>query len=283
MEAPDSILARSLEKAAARIREADAVLIAAGAGMGVDSGLPDYRGANGIYNAYAPFARLGADYMKITRPSHFLRDPALAWGFWGYQMNLYRTTPPHEGVALLHEICRRLPNNHFVQTTNVEGHFTKAGFDPLRIHECHGSVCRFQCLHPCCRELWPADPVAIDPETMRARAPLPTCPHCGGLARPNVFMFGDTAYVWDHSAGQADRYRAWLDRQRGRRLVIIECGAGTVSPGLRNHGEQLIREHAGATLIRINPSEADVPAGPDFIRIPSGALQAIREIAGLLP
>lgn len=93
----------------------------------------------GLYNAYPPFAKLGADYMQMTRPSGFRKDPALAWGFGGFQLHLYRQTPPHPGFGILREICHAKPDNYFVQTTNVDGHFLKAGFDPHRVYECHGS------------------------------------------------------------------------------------------------------------------------------------------------
>lgn len=272
-----------IKQAAKIINESDALLIVAGAGMGVDSGLPDFRGSNGLYNAYPPFSQLGSDYMEMTRPSGFRWNPSLAWGFWGYQLNLYRKTNPHQGFHLLYEIAES-KQNCFVQTTNVDGQFQKAGFRTDRIHECHGSIHRLQCQHPCSEKVWSADTVKveIDPETMCMISPLPVCPDCGTVARPNIFMFGDTKYIWDFPKGHATRYRNWLSENKETCIAIIECGCGTVAPGMRNHSEEIVRDYPNAKLIRINPENPEVPDSENFISLKMNASLAIREIASFL-
>ena len=85
--------------AADAVRSADALLIGAGAGMGVDSGLPDFRGAEGFWKAYPPFR--GRQFAELSTPHWFGADPALAWGFFGHRLNLYRTATPHRGFAVL--------------------------------------------------------------------------------------------------------------------------------------------------------------------------------------
>jgi len=79
------------------IRQADGLLVTAGAGMGVDAGLPDFRGANGFWRAYPALAQSGIAFDEIASPVTFQTDPALAWGFYGHRLNLYRRTEPHEG------------------------------------------------------------------------------------------------------------------------------------------------------------------------------------------
>src|SRR5687767_9842489 len=93
MDSTDDLLAR----AAAAVRDADALLVTAGAGMGVDSGLPDFRGTEGFWRAYPAFARLGLRFEQLASPAWFARDPHLAWGFYGHRLNLYRATTPHAG------------------------------------------------------------------------------------------------------------------------------------------------------------------------------------------
>lgn len=63
------------DAAAEAVRQADALLITAGAGMGVDSGLPDFRGNEGFWRAYPAFAKLGLDFMSMASPGWFHRDP----------------------------------------------------------------------------------------------------------------------------------------------------------------------------------------------------------------
>src|SRR5438093_10269086 len=87
--------------AAEAIRSAEALLIGAGAGMGVDSGLPDFRGDEGFWKAYPPFKKLGLSFVELANPNWFHSDPALAWGFYGHRRNLYRSTQPHQGFAIL--------------------------------------------------------------------------------------------------------------------------------------------------------------------------------------
>jgi NAD-dependent SIR2 family protein deacetylase len=63
------------------ISDADALLVAAGAGMGVESGLSDFRGGQGFWNAYPLYKKMGLDIYDLANPEWFARDPELAWGF----------------------------------------------------------------------------------------------------------------------------------------------------------------------------------------------------------
>ena len=90
-----------LQQAAEAIRSAEGLVITAGAGLGVDSGLPVFRGDEGFWRAYPPFAKLGLSFEELANPGWFERDPAMAWGFYGHRFELYRRTTPHEGFALL--------------------------------------------------------------------------------------------------------------------------------------------------------------------------------------
>src|SRR5512143_2212890 len=95
-----------IERAAQSVRRADALLIGAGAGMGVDSGLPDFRGAQGFWRAYPVYEKLGLDFSSMANPRWFTADPAFAWGFYGHRLELYRKTVPHAGFALLERWAR---------------------------------------------------------------------------------------------------------------------------------------------------------------------------------
>jgi NAD-dependent SIR2 family protein deacetylase len=267
----------TLDRAAAAIAAADAILIGAGAGMGVDSGLPDFRGPQGFWRAYPPYERLGLQFTALANPRWFVQDPELAWGFYGHRMGLYRRTEPHEGFGILRRWVERMPLGGFVYTSNVDRHFQRAGFDPDRVVEVHGTIAAMQCLADCGIGIFPSDSyeVAIDEETMRAVPPLPSCPDCGSPARPNILMFGD--YGWDSSQSDAQHRRlgAWLKTLDRGRTVILEMGAGLSVPTIRIMSEDFI-DRPGGRLIRINPREPDAPAG--HLAIPTGALSALRAI-----
>lgn len=264
-----------LEKAAAAIRSADALLIGAGAGMGVDSGLPDFRGDEGFWRAYPPFR--GRSFAELSTPHWFHSDPELAWGFFGHRLNLYREKPPHAGFSILRRWAERRPMGYFVFTSNVDGHFQLAGFPGERVLECHGSIHYLQCANGCKAMVWAAHGVRIevDETTIRARSPAPSCPQCRGIARPNILMFGDWGWAPQRFYDQARRYEAWLSALEGSRVVAIEIGAGTAIPTVRYECER-----HGRTLIRINPREPETGAGG--IPVPLRALEALRQIDRLL-
>lgn len=126
-------------QAAQLIFHADAIIITAGAGMGVDSGLPDFRGNEGFWKAYPPLAKLGLSFVEMANPFWFENKPRLAWGFYGHRLNLYKATKPHQGFDILLKWSKTKPGGYFVFTSNVDGHFQKAGFDENHIEEVHGS------------------------------------------------------------------------------------------------------------------------------------------------
>jgi NAD-dependent SIR2 family protein deacetylase len=269
-----------LEKAAAAIREAEALLIGAGAGMGVDSGLPDFRGNEGFWKAYPPFAERGLSFVDLASPEWFEADPPLAWGFYGHRLGLYRSTEPHDGFELLARWSTRMAHGSFVFTSNVDGQFQRAGFPPDRVVECHGSIHHLQCSVPCSEAIWENDDsVSVDERTFRADPPLPACPDCGGVARPNILMFGDGGWLPHRTHRQLRALESWLSPLQGRRVAVVELGAGRSVPTVRFKCEGTA-SLLDATLIRINPREPEGPAGT--LSFAEGALAALRRLDDLL-
>jgi NAD-dependent SIR2 family protein deacetylase len=271
---------QQLQRAADLIADADALVVAAGAGIGVDSGLPDFRGNGGFWKAYPALARARMEFARIASPQAFRATPALAWGFYGHRLALYRATLPHAGFALLRQWGERMAHGYAVFTSNVDGQFQKAGFDPLRIDECHGSIHHLQCLGPCGEDIWPADDFApdVDADECRLRNAAPRCPHCGALARPNILMFGDDGWSERRELAQAARQHQWLATVR--RPVVVEIGAGTAIPSVRHFSQQVLSRHGGR-LIRINPREPNVGGVLD-VGLAMGAVEALRAIGAIL-
>lgn len=253
-----------------RIDGASALLVTAGAGMGVDSGLPDFRGAEGFWRAYPPFRALGLRFEDLANPRWFEDDPALAWGFYGHRLTLYRATVPHAGFGVLHRLSQRIPT--FVFTSNVDGQFQASGFADVEVYECHGSIHTLQCSRLCGQGFWSARDLSIrvDPASFRAdTAALPQCPTCSAIARPAILMFGDT--FWDDTpfltAEQA--LKTFLTGHPS--ALVIECGAGTSVPTVRRFSEQVAA--CGGGLIRINVRESGGP--PGTLSLPMTAEEAL--------
>jgi NAD-dependent SIR2 family protein deacetylase len=265
-----------LSQAAKYIQEADSIIITAGAGMGVDSGLPDFRGNEGFWKAYPALARAKLDFSEVASPTTFNRDIKLAWGFYGHRLELYRNTIPHVGFEVLKRWGESKPNGYNVFTSNVDGQFQKAGFDPHRIYECHGSIHHLQCLEPCVEDVWSAE--AFKPEVNAEQCLLtnipPHCPKCGDYARPNILMFSDWGWVNTRSKRQAAQLNTWLAQTTNP--VIIELGAGTHIPSVRDFSHKVVTKHNG-NLIRINPRESEVET-KNSIGLACGAKDALLAI-----
>lgn len=276
MSLEDDIHQALLAKCVRWLTEADALVITAGAGMGVDSGLPNFRGPEGFWRAYPALKSEGIGFTDIANPHAFERRPQMAWGFYGHRLKLYRETVPHEGFTILRRWAESLPRGAFVFTSNVDGQFQKAGFSDDHIVECHGSIHHLQCSAPCCERIWPADGVIPDVDEVHCqlRSPLPRCPGCGALARPNILMFGDWHWMSQRSAQQEEHLRQWYAKTK--RPVVIELGAGKTISTVRSFSESL-----KAPLIRINCREADSP--PPHVSLEMGALAALRAIDERLP
>lgn len=263
------------QRAADAINEADALIISAGAGMGVDSGLPDFRGTDGFWQAYPALAKAGVQFHEIANPAAFRANPHRAWGFYGHRLNLYRQTLPHEGFAILRRIGESMPKGMFVFTSNVDGQFQKAGFS-RQVHECHGSIHHLQCQDGCMADIWPADDFhpQVDEGNCLLTSDFPRCPHCGEIARPNILMFGDGGWLGYRSELQEANLKVWLGRIE--RPVIIEIGAGQGIPTVRRFSE-----NQNGFLIRINPMEPE-RNGDARMGFRMGGLEALRGILAAL-
>jgi NAD-dependent SIR2 family protein deacetylase len=260
---------QAIEQAADWLREADGLLVTAGAGIGVDSGLPDFRGNEGLWRAYPTLGAAQIGFESIANPASFHEDPALAWGFYGHRLKLYREVVPHAGFAILQRWAQRMPHGAFVHTSNVDGQFQRAGFAEQIVSECHGSLHYMQCMLPCCSRIWPAagfEP-QVDEQACRLIGPLPRCPECGGIARPNVLMFYDAAWLSRRTDEQEARLQRWIASVG--RLVTVELGAGTALPTIRRFSER-----HGPRVIRINLREPKIDP-PKGIGVQGGALETL--------
>jgi hypothetical protein len=92
-------------------------------------------------------------------------------------------------------------------------------------------------------------------------------------------MFGDWGWVGRRSEAQEARFNDYLFAFRGRRIVVVELGAGTAVPSIRALGERLGRR-AGVTVVRINPREPEID--PPHLSLPMGALAGVKAIDAAL-
>jgi len=280
-----------LKQAAILIQNSDAILIGTGAGMGVDSGIGTFRGK--YAGIWPPLEKLKIDFTQMSNPQRFVENPHFAWSFWNFRFMSYTTNQPHNGYSLLKEWSEKKPLGGFSFTSNIDGHWLESGFSEKHVLECHGSIRFMQCQRPnkkCDKDLiWKTNSeeisnLIIDEGTNYAKDPLPKCPNCGGISRPNVLMFYDSGLIWTRNAEQEKNYEKWLFtlmKKENRKLVVIEIGAGTAVSTVRDEMEQRAQDFS-APLIRINIEAPKIPLDIDGVSIPLSALPALSRINQLM-
>ena len=261
-------------------QEAEAILVGAGAGMGVDSGLPDFRGKSGFWKAYPPLAKMGIEFEEMANPYWFTQNPRLLGDFTATGLIFIKRLSPIV-VSIFYSTSLKKRNiPMFVFTSNVDSHFQKTGFEENQIMECHGSLMHFQCIEECGQPIWPISPdllLQINPDNLLAKEPLPSCPQCGSLARPNILMFSDFAWNSTRTYGQRQRFEKWIEKFKNKNLLIIELGAGTNIPTVRLTCEE-VYQSAGNHFIRVNPGESECGL-KNTLSLPMGAKDAIKAIS----
>ena len=260
-----------------RIKDSKVVVITAGAGMGVDSGLPDFRGNEGFWNAYPPLQKRNINFMEMANPIWFYREPELAWGFYGHRLNLYRDTIPHKGFSMLLDLVKS-KKDYFIFTSNVDGQFQKAGFDDDKIMEVHGTIHKIKCSGQCKGTFNAPDEVIDIDENLECKD-YPKCSSCNRAMRPNILMFSDGNYDNFSTAVKETNFIDFKEKYKDDEILVIEIGAGTAIPTVRSVTESFIKDNKN-TVIRINPRECfnEYKDILGYFEFESGALDSLEKI-----
>ena len=287
-------LKEAINNASKSINDADALLIVAGAGMGIDSGLPDYRGPNGLWNTWHPARKLNMRYEQLSTHELFLNEPNLAWGFQSYLTKMYHNLEPHDGYKLLLNLAKnKFKDNYFVITSNVDSQFLKSGFSSDKLYEVHGTKRLWQCIDKGCNKnhfpwLMEIDKIPqIDEKSLYALDPLPKCIHCNKMARPNVSFFGDLVFNEKLTKVQSSKLYDWLESITNKKLVIMEFGCGISEHSIRFElknkqytmmsNEWKLPKHflsdINTKLIRINPDNEE---SDGVVKISLGGMKAMK-------
>jgi NAD-dependent protein deacetylase/lipoamidase len=214
---------QALSTAGARLRAAQRLLVLTGAGVSAESGVPTFRGPEGLWRDFRP--------EDLATPEAFARNPALVWEW--YEMRRARIAPlrpnrAHEAIAALERAVPEL----LLATQNVDGLHQRAG--SARVVELHGSLWRVRCTG--CGD-------ARDERTVPLPALPPRCA-CGALLRPNVVWFGETL-----PPGVLER--AFAAAQEAD-VVLVVGTSSMVYPAAAL--PQAARAH-GAFVVEVNPEE----------------------------
>lgn len=261
------------------LENAQALVINTGAGMGVDSGLADYRGEeDGQWGQVE--AESQATVFEVINPQALLDNPEYGWQLYAKRMKEYAETEPHTGFQILLNWVDRFNLDYFVLTSNIDGHFQKAGFDENKIRELHGSLGYLQSSRPdLSKKIWKNN---LNPDQLAQDAQkgiYPRCPDSQALARPNVYMFRDDTYIDTRSKEQDHRFLDFLHKHQGDNFLVFEIGSGPHVQSIRMKTRRL-KSQQDANIVRINPKDYQIKA--PGIGIPKGALEALTEIDNFL-
>ena len=161
----------SVERLAELLCDRQPCVVLTGAGISTESGIPDFRSPSGIWAQYDP--------MEYATIDAFLTDPAKVWDFYGRRLHMLLEAEPNGGHYALAELERR-GLVQAVITQNIDRLHERAGTRELV--EVHGSIRTSSCLD--CGTVVPFD------EVVRL-LPVPACPRCGRVLKPDVVMFGE--------------------------------------------------------------------------------------------
>jgi len=223
------------------LKLARSVAVLTGAGVSAESGVPTFRGNNGLWKQ-----RRAED---LATPAAFARDPKLVWEWYDWRRSVLAQAEPNPGHYALAELERRVGNFTLI-TQNVDGLHELAG--SRNILRLHGSMWTLRCLD-------------CERERDDKRVPLPELPprcECGGMLRPGVVWFGE-----------ALPRNAWRDAEAAARSADLFLVIGTSAVVYPAAGLAQIAKSSGARVVEINIAETVLSEGIDsFLQGPSGEL-----------
>ena len=263
----DAPYTEQIEKTAACIREADCVLIGAGAGMSTAAGA-EY-GGRFFEEHFAEFQKIygKGPYMQDMYSAGFypFPDQESKWGYWSHQALLagadLDVTPLHR--TLLEALRGK---EIFLLSTNADGQFEKAGLPSEQVFATQGTYNRIQCERGCHPRTYDAVGLfrQMERERVNGKIPaelVPKCPVCGGPMAMNLRV--DDCFVEDEDWHAAEeRFGRFLEKCLDGKTVLLELGVGFNTPTIiRFPFEKLAREHEHFVLVRLSRRTAAVPAG----------------------
>ncbi|MEW6746990.1 MAG: NAD-dependent deacylase [Planctomycetota bacterium] len=230
-----------IEKARAILRGARSIAVLTGAGISAESGVPTFRGAEGLWKHFRP--------EELATPYAFARDPALVWEWYGWRrlrIKDARPNPGHYALVTLEQRCEPF----LLITQNVDDLHKVAG--SRRMVRLHGSLWESRCLG--CGEVFEDRAAAVEG--------VPRCAKCQGMLRPNVVWFGENLdeEILDQASNAAATCGAFL----------VVGTSGVVQPAA---SLALIASRHGARVIEVNPDETPLSHACDVaLRGSSGSL-----------
>lgn len=225
------------------------VVVLTGAGVSAESGIPTFRGSDGLWKRYRA--------EQLATPQAFERDPKLVWEWYDYRRQIISASKPNPAHFAIARLDDFFPNFELI-TQNVDGLHLDAG--SRRVIELHGNIFRVRCL---------AEGKVFENREVPLKQIPPTC-SCGSILRPDVVWFGEA--IPSHVLQKA------FEASRDSFLMIVVGTSGVVQPAA---SMPLLAKQSGAYVIEINPDETPISPFADLC-IRTSASQAMPRISDFL-
>jgi len=203
-----------------RLAAARSVTVLTGAGISADSGVPTFRGADGLWRTFRA--------EDLATPEAFQRDPRLVWEWYNWRRELIATKRPNPAHATVAAMERKF-SRFWLITQNVDGLHRDAG--STRLSEIHGNIWKVRC----------TDCGRVE-DNRQVPIPIPpACTACGRLARPHIVWFGESLAAEDIAKSQA--------ALESCEVLLIIGTSGLVYPAA---AFAPVAKSAGAFVVEIN-------------------------------
>jgi NAD-dependent protein deacetylase/lipoamidase len=238
-----------------RLADTDRLFVLTGAGVSAESGLPTFRGMNGLWRGYR--------VEDVATPEAFAADPALVWQFYSERRRRHETVAPNPAHFALAELERRLGDRYFLCTQNVDSLHEQAG--SRRVVHMHGRIMQSRCSDPRC-DSRPFD----DRKQYGEEEDVPRCQRCGAVVRPHICWFGEVPFEME----------LVLHQLRAASVVLTVGTSGVVEPAA---SFVRLAQRSGARTIYVGPEEPANRAYFDEVLEGKAGEELPRMVSGNLP
>lgn len=240
LESPFVYLDYVIEEIAKLAGNCRRCVVLTGAGISAESGVPTFRGKDGLWGKFRP--------EELATMDAFLANPKIVWEWYNWRRQLIAETKPNPGHLALRDM-ESVFDRFLLVTQNVDGLHRTAGSNDVL--ELHGNINLNKCLE--CAQMYP-DEVDINPDE------VPACPKCGGQIRPDVVWFGEML--------EADTINRAFEESSQADLFFSVGTSALVHPAA---SLPLEAKRSGATLVEINVEPTPLTDLADFfVQEPSG-------------
>ncbi len=226
-----------------KLCQAEKIVFVTGAGISQESGIPTFRGNDGLWRKY--------DVMKLVTIDAFYENPKIVWEWYEERRKNILAAKPNPGHLAMAELEKHKPVH--VLTQNIDGMHERAG--STKVYELHGSIITIKCT------------VCDFKDTvMTSFSELPPVCKCGNILRPDVVWFGESL--------PQDVWHAAIQQASSCDIMIVVGTSLAVSPA---NLLPVYAQQNGAIVVEVNPEETPMSASMD-LSIRSSAAKALPEL-----